>query len=297
MSNLKFSGHDTFHCREQWLLKGCQQVDSQGYKLGINSSHSIVDLGVGKNMVRAISHWMKSFGLLDKDNLLTDFSNLIFINNGFDPFLEDPGTLWLLQYHICHSDYASLYRLLFVDYFLDKASLEFSEQQLLSFINRKIDDNNQRPINDSTLSSDLKVLLKTYILPGKNTKTLEDDFNAPLQSLNLIIDSGRKKDNGDKVYIINKKNIQRDLSIEIFGFCVLNEFKHTDIISYDNLKTTVGAYLCLTNEGLVDIVESLCSLYHEFIFKEDSTVKQLQFKISDKEEFMNKLLKLHYSEN
>ena len=26
---MRFSGHDTFHCREQWLLKGVQLIDNQ----------------------------------------------------------------------------------------------------------------------------------------------------------------------------------------------------------------------------------------------------------------------------
>ena len=27
---LRFSGHDTFHCKEQWLLKGVQLIENQG---------------------------------------------------------------------------------------------------------------------------------------------------------------------------------------------------------------------------------------------------------------------------
>ena len=75
--NLKFSGHDTFHCKEQWLLKGYQQVSNQLHSIEITSSDSIVELGVGKNMVRAISHWLKAFGLINHENQLTDFARLL----------------------------------------------------------------------------------------------------------------------------------------------------------------------------------------------------------------------------
>ena len=99
--NLKFSGHDTFHCKEQWLLKGYQQVSNQLHSIEITSSDSIVELGVGKNMVRAISHWLKAFGLINHENQLTDFAHDIFNDDGFDPYLEYQGSLWLLQPQLC----------------------------------------------------------------------------------------------------------------------------------------------------------------------------------------------------
>ena len=296
MNSLKFSGHDTFHCRESWLLKGYQQVYNQGYRVGINSESSLVELGVGKNMVRAIGHWMRSFGLLDLNNFLTDFANELFSKNGFDKYLEDTGTLWLLQYKICSTNYASIYKLLFLDYFLDKASQEFSEKLLLSFLKRTISENKVRMINDNTLLSDFKVLIKTYLVPKRNNLTMEDDFNAPMQSLNLIVDSGRKKENGDKIYLLNKKNIQKDLSIEIFGYCTLDQFSDASLVNYEDLKNTLGAYLCLTNDGLFDMIQSLCEKYKEFSFKGDASVEQLQFRIAERKEFMDKLLKVHYCE-
>lgn len=294
--NLKFSGHDTFHCKEQWLLKGYQQVSNQLHSIEITSSDSIVELGVGKNMVRAISHWLKAFGLINHENQLTDFAHDIFNDDGFDPYLEDQGSLWLLQHQLCKLEYASIYKLVFIDYFYDKATLEFSESQVINFLRRKLIELEEKAITENTLGSDLKVLLKTYLMPSKVEKTLEDDFNAPLQVLNLIINSGRKSENGERVYVINKKNKQRDLSLEIFGYCLLSEFPETELVSYDEIKMTLGSYLCLTNEGLLDLITELCNTHSQFIFKEDSVIRQLQFNTHHRGEFMKELLKKHYNE-
>jgi hypothetical protein len=291
---LRFSGHDTFHCKEQWLLKGYQKVDIQGYRSSFSDSSALVDLGVGKNMVRAIAHWMKAFHLIDEENNLTSFSNDVFSENGYDPYLENQGTLWLLQYKLCSTEYASLYKMVFSDYFLDKATLEFSESQVISYVNRKMVELGEKVLTSTTVASDLKVLLKTFITPKRNEKTLEDDFNAPLQSLKLINVLERVSESKDKIYQINRKDKQRDLSVEVFGCCLLSEFEHTDVLSFDVIKGTAGAYLCLTNDGLIEIIERLSEQYPVFVFKEDAGVRQLQVKVADKVGFRDQLLKAHY---
>lgn len=59
MDNLKFSGHESFHCRPFWLKKGFDFVKANQQitdKAGI-------ELGVGKNMVGSIRFWLKAFNI------------------------------------------------------------------------------------------------------------------------------------------------------------------------------------------------------------------------------------------
>jgi hypothetical protein len=62
-------------------------------------------------MVRSIRHWCLAAGLIEEVREdgekrtgglgATDFGGWIFHDEkGFDPFLEDPATLWLLHWHI-----------------------------------------------------------------------------------------------------------------------------------------------------------------------------------------------------
>ena len=289
---MRFSGHDTFHCKEQWLLKGLQLIENEGHKTGsFKDLSAIPKLGVGKNMVRSILHWLKSFGVINNNNEISEIGNLIFLGNKLDPYLENEGTLWLLQYDLCKTNYASIYKLIFSDFFSDKATLEFSESQILKFLEREILKNNLRAVTENTLKSDFKVFIKTYVLPSKNEKTAENDFNSPLISLSIISDTKRKNNLNQNVYRINR--VFQDVSVHIFVYCLLIEFKEIKSISFDNIRTTLGSYLCLSNEGLEALIEEVCTTYNQFVYKDDAGIRQLQIKELPSDFLINSLKK-HY---
>ena len=78
MNYLKFSGHDTFHCRQQWLFKGIELIDNEDLKGFQSLESSILNLGVGKNMVQSIQYWLRAFGLIDEEKKKTNLAELIF---------------------------------------------------------------------------------------------------------------------------------------------------------------------------------------------------------------------------
>jgi hypothetical protein len=288
----RFSGHDTFHCKEQWILKGAQLIDNQNNKNIFREDSAIPLLGVGKNMVRSIHHWLRAFGIIDKENTISELANLLFIEERLDPYLENDGTLWLLQYYLCITNHSSIFQLIFSSYFSDKATLDFSEYQILNFVNRLLIEKDQKEVAEKTFNSDFKVFIRTYVSPVKNEKTVEDDFNAPLLSLNLVADTGRKNSLNQSVYRLNR-SIQDNMSSEIFGYCLLCEFENQSSVSYDTIRKTVGSHLCLSNEGLEIMIDKLCEEYNDFVYKDDAGIRQLQFK-NNSIEFKNEILKKHY---
>src|SRR5688572_12512757 len=90
-----FSGHESFHCRQLWLKKGFDYIKSGR---SFTDPDAVVTLGVGKNMVTSIKFWLKAFNIIDAGENLTEFAKFIFEDNGFDPYLEDDQSLWLLHY-------------------------------------------------------------------------------------------------------------------------------------------------------------------------------------------------------
>ena len=288
----RFSGHDTFHCKEQWILKGLQLVEAQGGVKIFKEQKAIPLLGVGKNMVRSIQHWLRAFGVLDNENKVSEFANLLFLVERLDPYLENDGSLWLLQFYLCKTNHSSIFKLIFSNYFSDKATLDFSEFQILSFVNRLLIDNKQKEVADKTLNSDFKVFIRTYVFPIKNDKTIEDDFSAPLLSLNLVSDTGRKNTVNQTIYRLNR-GVQESISIQIFAYCLLSEFESESSVSYDNIRKTVGSYLCLSSEGLDILIDELCEIYTEFVYKDDAGIRQLQIR-NNTLEFKNNMLKNHY---
>ena len=292
MSNLKFSGHDTFHCRQQWLLKGIELIDNKDLKGFHNLEDAILELGVGKNMVQAIQYWIRAFGLVDEDKKLTDIAKLVFsTEGGFDRYLEDEGTLWLLQYLICNVDIASIYKLIFSDYTNERISNEFDERQIINFIKVKIAESSTRETSENTLSSDFKVFIQSYFSGTRTLKSLEDDYNSPLIELNLI--SSISRENEIITYKLNKEN-RINFPLEIFGYCLFDLYENNSAIQFKDIRKTLGAYFVISNEGLEIIIEKLCSKYSQFIFNDDAGIRQIQIKANN-EGFKFELLQNYYS--
>ena len=288
---LRFSGHDTFHCKEQWILKGIQLIVNEGNTDSLRTVEAISKLGVGKNMVRSIHHWLRAFGLVNENGKSTEFSDLMFIREKLDPFLENEGSLWLLQYNLCKGQYASIFYLIFTEYFSDKASLDFSESQIQKFISKAVKANDQKPVATKTLENDFNVFIRSYVAPLKNQQTVEDDFNVPLIPLNLISNTGRKNENGEAIYRINK--IDHDIPEEIFLYCLLAEFEAEVSISFDDIRRTVGSYLCLSNDKLDDLLNQISNFDKGFVYKNDAGIRQIQMR-KNKSEMKTKILEGYY---
>lgn len=282
--NYRFSGHDTFHCKQQWLLKGFNNPNFS------TISESIISLGVGKNMVSSVKYWLEAFGITNENNL-TEFSNLIFSPEvGLDPYLENEGTLWLLQYKLCQKKYASIFHLLFTEYFDEKVNYEFSEEKVIKFILNKLEINGVKSISENTLSNDFKVLIRTYLSSSKDIKNIEEEFNAPLLELNLI-----EKIESHK-YILNK--INRSIPLAILGYCILDmaQEQKTKSLKLEEIKRTIGNYFCITNECLEDLLSQLHEVSNVFVYTDHVGIATLDIK-QNSEELRNELLKKYYNAN
>lgn len=106
-----FSGHESFPCKALWLKKGYDFVE-QGKSF--NSPDSVIDLGVGKNMVASIRYWLRVFGVSDGEKSTWIGDYLFNDNGGKDKYLEDIATLWLLHFNLVFSEEATLYKVFFV---------------------------------------------------------------------------------------------------------------------------------------------------------------------------------------
>jgi len=282
--NYRFSGHDTFHCKQQWLLKGFNNPNFSSV------SESIVSLGVGKNMVSSVKYWLEAFGITNENNL-TEFSNLIFCpENGLDRYLENEGTLWLLQYKLCQKKYASIYHLLFSTYFDDKVNYEFNEEKIINFILNKLENNGVKSISENTLSNDFKVLIRTYISSSKEIKNIEEEFNAPLLELNLIEKIEHHKYNLNKIY--------RSIPLEILGYCILDLIKEqsSSNLKLEEIKSTIGNYFCITNECLEDLLSQLNEVSDIFVYTDHAGIATLDIK-QNTSELRSELLSNYYYAN
>ncbi|MEA1968298.1 MAG: DUF4007 family protein, partial [Thermodesulfobacteriota bacterium] len=78
-----FGRHESFQLRFGWLTKGFQAFE-QDHNIFANDD-AVVTLGVGKNMVNSIRHWLRAAQLIKLDSekkevTVTEIGSTIFSN-------------------------------------------------------------------------------------------------------------------------------------------------------------------------------------------------------------------------
>lgn len=263
---LKFSGHESFHCRHFWLKKGFDYVKS-GNSFNDKSG---IELGVGKNMVASIRFWLQAFDLVDERGELTSVAKKIFDDNGWDPFLEDEATLWLLHYQLSSKNYSSLYNLIFTE--LRKVRPEFSSNHLLALVN-EIDTKQ----SENIVAKDFSVFVHTYF--AKKSKDKEESFSGLLTELNLLQEVGADELKNTIYHISNSK--QDSIPWQVVLFCILENDNYGSSISLNELfndQKGVGNLFAFTKEGLENKLTEIGENHPSVVYKNDAGVKELQFK-------------------
>jgi Protein of unknown function (DUF4007) len=276
---LSFSGHDTFHCRHLWLKKGYEFVRAGGK---FSNEDAVVTLGVGKNMVSAISYWMKAFGVLDKEGSLTTFADYIFGENGKDPYLEDEATLWLLHYQLVTQKVASIYSLVFNEFRREK--IEFTKEQFTGFVSRKAETEGLGVINVNTVAADFEVLKRMYIKPEILTKDREENFAGLLTELDLIQEEQREIDKKKvSFYYVNTED-KPEIPDEVLLYCILDKDGFDKSVSVNTLVQEydfVGSVLALGKMALSSKVDAIAKnkqfKQYGIVFNDYAGLKELQF--------------------
>jgi len=187
---LSFSGHETFVFRHSWLKKAVDAVAADPEVFTKDSA--IVTLGVGKNMVRSIRHWGLATGVLAEEPksrgkrlAVSGFGRKIIGASGFDPYLEDPSTLWLLHWNILRQDHrCTTWHLVFNSY----PSAEFTRANLTQFVLDEARRADAGDLVENSVKRDVEVFLRTYVGSSdmRGTGLGEDAFDCPLSELSII---------------------------------------------------------------------------------------------------------------
>jgi hypothetical protein len=213
-TRVSFSGHETFPLRFNWLKKA---VDAAGEEPGIfNDDRAIAEFGVGKNMVRSIRHWGLACGVLKEDPdvsggyIPTGFGKKLFGANGWDPYLEDVGTTWLLHWKLCaHPEPSPLWHFVFGRWSGRGIEMRSVRPSFADWAER---EGVGLPA-DSTLKRDLNCLLATYVTRRSTRSDLEEALGSPFTKLNLI-----HKTDGVHHF---RRGPQPSLPAEVFVYAVL----------------------------------------------------------------------------
>jgi hypothetical protein len=191
-----FARHDTFHPRFGWIRKG--YMTALADPSAFLQEDAAVELGVGKNMVRAIRHWCHAFGVLrdapapeGRSNLSvpTNLGRLLFgstphSEEGLDPFLEDLGSLWLLHWSLLRDGgAATAWRFAFFHF----AATDFTVDELTSALESHV----AREFIGaryalSSLKKDASCLVRMYGELPRGGLVSEESIHCPFAELGLM---------------------------------------------------------------------------------------------------------------
>ena len=256
---VSFSGHETFILRYGWLKKAFDAVTDDPEVF--SREDAIVTLGVGKNMVRSIRHWAVVTGILKEEPGTrglrlqpTKFGSLIFSTVGFDPFLEDSNSIWLLHWQICtNSSRATTW----IWAFSLLRGTEFTTTILRNMILGEIEKRGLKVPTANTLKRDIECFVRSYV-QARSATLAEDTLDSPLSELRLIEQIGRDG------LLSFRRGPKKTLADEIVAFCVLDFWTRQaatrETLTFNEIAygfCSPGSILKLDENSLVERLESL----------------------------------------
>ena len=161
---MKFRAHDTCFVRKGWLSKGMRCVLGKP-DLFIDKDENPMDvLGIGANMVKALRYWLQVVGLTQEPTkgrrvqAFTPLGKLIFDH---DTYIEELGTLYLLQYQLAkQQSEATAWYFFFNEFSMSEFSREDYVEALQKYIKMSEDDSG---VAIRSLNDDFACIINTYL--------------------------------------------------------------------------------------------------------------------------------------
>lgn len=273
-----FGRHETFVLRYSWLTKGFQAFDNN--KAVFSSDKSTIELGVGKNMVNAIKYWLRATTILKDDCaeglIATPIGKAIFSKGGWDPYLEDEATLWLIHWLlVTNCELASAWYWFFNCFHKSEFTNEEASEALADFVRNNLSGKH----SEKTVKHEIAMILRMYCPVRINASTQpEDSLDTPLSSLKLVT-----ADEGSRLYRSYSSG-QPNLPTGVIGYATNQVFnlRRTNILSINDLMygqtngIAIGSVFRLTESALLAKLENLVQAYPaSFQINETAGINQL----------------------
>ena len=195
---MKFRAHDTFFIRKGWIAKGMRCVRNKP-DLFIDHEENPMDiLGIGANMVKALRYWLQAIGLTQepsKGKRTQQFTELGQLIYDHDTYIEELGTLYLLQYQLAsQKQEATAWYFFFNEFSMSEFTREDFVEALQKYIKMSEDESD---VAIRSLNDDFACIVNTYLPRYKSNPgrvSAENNIDCPFGELGLIdIINKRKK--------------------------------------------------------------------------------------------------------
>lgn len=225
----RVSGHESFPCRYTWLPKAVRGLEANP-RLFSDEDQAMLDLGLGKNMVRSVRFWAQACGMIAPISRSggcrpSELGSAVLGLRGHDPFLEETGTLWLIHWQLSTNVQSPL---LAWDFLLNNWQVpELVPSTVVQALSKET-MRRDMGLSRATIEQHFETFLHTYVpTRGKKGEVLEDNLDCPLVELELIIKTGERpadagSGRGESIYAFRREP-KPDISGGLFLYC-LNHF-------------------------------------------------------------------------
>jgi len=295
-----FGRHETFPLRYSWLTKGIHALleDSTVFQ----SDEATVTLGVGKNMVSAIRYWIEAAQLAERRDgqlILTQIGEELFSpGHGYDPYMEDEATIWLIHWLIAsNAELATAWYWFFNRFHKPEFTSQEVGAALVDFVKSDI----KTRVAASTVKQDAAILLRMYTQSSRSARTpLEEALDSPLSLLGLVSHLP-----GSKRYQ-SRPDTRDGLPVGVFAYAVADylQFTKAKEVPIEELMygraayPAIGGVFRLTEAGLISKLEEMVRVFPgAYETRETAGVHQLYLlEEKPKISYLDHHYSAHYSE-
>ncbi len=193
---MKFRAHETFFIRKGWLSKGMKAVKNDVATFISKEKNPMDTLGIGSNMVKSMRYWMQAVGITEEPNKgkrTQSFTSLGEKIYEHDRYIEEVGTLYLLQYRLASQESLATAWYYFFNVF---NMVGFTKEDFVAALNGYAIDGGESAAIRS-LTDDFNCIIGTYVPRCKTNLgkvSAENNIDCPLGELGLvdIVDKAKK---------------------------------------------------------------------------------------------------------
>jgi hypothetical protein len=233
-------------------------------------------------------------GRADRTLVPTTFGNAVLSEEGFDPFLEDERTLWLLHWNVSSRHHDPLFAW---DLLLNKWPYpELTASDALAAFLRESERLNLSH-SRVTLAQHLDIFLHTYRPVRSGRATFEDSLDCPLAEIELLQVIGERTTDGrrEPVYAFRREP-KPEISQALFEHCIDDHWRRLHpgekTLSYGDMATapySVGQLLKLPEDDIRARLDVYANSESTHVFRYQSSAIQglLSRRSEDQHDFLS----------
>ena len=252
---MKFRAHETFFIRKGWLSKGMKVIKIDPEAFVSRERNPMDTLGMGANMVKSLRYWMQAVGISEEPKsgkrvqTLTTLGEKIFEH---DRYLEELGTLYLLQYKLASQDELATSWYYFFNVFY---VTEFTKEDFIAALNGYVINAEGQGAALRSLTDDFNCIIGSYVPRYKNNPgkvSPENNIDCPFGELGLIDIVDRRKKTYRKV-----TSVVENLNPWIVLAVIMDQLGEANEVSLNELLTAeknIGKVFNLDVIALLDVL-------------------------------------------